>query len=201
MVGSVHVQMNPSMFQMPRVVLITTMIAASWFLMQGVHESGHVLTGLTTGGKIACVVLHPLTISRTDFQENPNPLLTCWGGPLLGVLLPLLIWAISATMNCRCSAWLRFFAGFCLIANGSYLTVGVKDGIGDAGDLIRHGSSAWMLFLFGAVTIPTGLWLWNGLGKEFGIGSEAAPVTWKAAAVSTLVLLTALTIAILVGGS
>lgn len=189
------------MRQIPQFVLITTMIAASWFLMQAVHESGHVLTGLATGGKIACVVLLPLSISRTDFKENPNPLLACWGGPVLGVLLPLIAWAISAMTHRRCSAWLRFFAGFCLIANGSYLAVGAKDGIGDAGDLIRHGSPAWLLYLFGAVAIPAGLWLWNGLGKEFGIGPQAAPVTWNAAGLSTLVLLVALTTAILITGS
>lgn len=169
---------------MPQLVLISTMIVASWFLMQAVHESGHVLAGVLTGGEIERVVLHPLTISRTDLKRNPSPLLTCWGGPIVGCLVPVLVWILAVKFTPRSAPWLRFFAGFCLIANGSYLAVGVKDGIGDAGDLIRHGASAWMLYLFGAITISTGLWLWNGLAIKFGYGPQAEPVTWHAALLS-----------------
>jgi hypothetical protein len=47
----------------------------SWLLMQAVHESGHVLGARLGGGTVAQVVLHPLTISRTDLAANPHPLL------------------------------------------------------------------------------------------------------------------------------
>ena len=55
----------------------------------------------------------------------------------------------------------RFFAGFCLIANGLYLFVDSFGRGGDGGTLIRSGASQWELVLFGAVTIPFGFWLWH----------------------------------------
>lgn len=62
----------------------------SWLLMQAVHELGHVAAALATGGTVERVVLHPLTISRTDVADDSYPLVTVAAGPLLGVVLPLL---------------------------------------------------------------------------------------------------------------
>ena len=66
------------------------MLVASWIGMQAVHELGHVLAASATGGTVQRVVLHPLTISRTDVSPNPSPLAVAWAGPLVGVILPLL---------------------------------------------------------------------------------------------------------------
>ena len=52
---------------------LTTGVAA-WLGMQQVHELGHVIGALVTGAQIESVVLHPLTISRTDLAHNPLPL-------------------------------------------------------------------------------------------------------------------------------
>lgn len=156
--------------------------------MQAVHELGHVVGGLMTGAVIQHVVLHPLAISRTDFATNPAPLIACWTGPILGSLMPVVAWLAAHALKQPYAYWLKFFSGFCLIANGAYLAVGVRDGIGDAGDLLRFGSAAWHLYLFGAITIPLGLWMWNGLGPRFGLGPQSETVTWKAAACSSLLL-------------
>jgi hypothetical protein len=71
---------------------------------------------------------------------------------------------------------LRFFAGFCLIANGCYLGAGSFTHIGDAGEMLKHGAPPWHLWLFAALTVPTGLWLWNGLGPHFGLAKTAGGV-------------------------
>jgi hypothetical protein len=70
----------------------------------------------------------------------------------------------------------RFFAGFCLVANGVYIGAGSFAAIGDAGDMLRYGSSLWQLWLFGLVTVPAGMALWHGQGRHFGLGSDAQPV-------------------------
>ena len=72
----------------------------------------------------------------------------------------------------RVSIWylLRFFAGFCLIANGTYLAVGSLDNVGDAGDLLRHGASIGQLWVFGGLCVPAGFLLWHRLGPHFGLG-------------------------------
>ena len=61
---------------------------------------------------------------------------------------------------------------FCLIANGAYLAFGSFGKVGDAGDLLRYRSPLLLLWLFGLVTIPIGLWLWNGVGPQFGLGAD-----------------------------
>jgi len=46
-------------------LLISVVLAGSWWAMQAVHEFGHVLGAWLTGGRVERVVLSPLTISRT----------------------------------------------------------------------------------------------------------------------------------------
>jgi hypothetical protein len=144
--------------------------------MQSVHELGHVLGAWATGGRVKQVVLDPLTISRTDYAYNPAPLTTVWAGPLFGVVAPVAAWSLAALWSCRGAFLLRFFAGFCLIANGAYIAGGATWGIGDCGEMLRHGSPVWLLWLFGLVTVPAGLWLWHGQGKHFGLGVSRGKV-------------------------
>ncbi|HEY4261594.1 MAG TPA: hypothetical protein VGM98_15600, partial [Schlesneria sp.] len=177
------------MRRLPQLVLMLTTLANAWLLMQAVHELGHVVGGLLTGAVIKQVVLHPTEISRTDFGTNPSPLIACWSGPFFGAILPVIAWLLARWRRQTYASWLRFFAGFCLIANGAYLAVGVREGIGDAGDLLRLGSAPWQLYLFGTIAIPIGLWLWNGLGSSFGLGRDASLVTWPAATSSSVLLL------------
>src|SRR5206468_9028873 len=80
-------------------ILIVSTVLGSWLGMQAVHESGHVLGASLTGGEVARVVLHPLTISRTDLAHNPSPLPVVWAGPVVGVLAPLAIWGIAAGLR------------------------------------------------------------------------------------------------------
>jgi hypothetical protein len=162
-------------------ILIASTIVGSWLLMQAVHESGHALAGKLTGGRVTRVVLHPLTISRTDLDYNPHPLLVVWAGPIVGVLLPMAAWALAAWLRMPGAFVLRFLAGFCLIANGAYIGVGSFEGIGDSGEMLRQGSSMWLLWLFGAATMPAGLWLWHRQGMHFGLGTAAGRVSWGVA--------------------
>jgi hypothetical protein len=156
-------------------LLASLALPLAWLLMQAVHELGHVAAAWGTGGTVRAVVLHPLAISRTDVEPNPRPLVVAWGGPVVGVLLPLAVWAVAAGIKLRL-AWLaRFFAGFCLLANGLYIGVGSFQAIGDAGDLVRRGAPLWSLWLFGLICAPAGLGMWNGLGRHFGFGKDATP--------------------------
>jgi hypothetical protein len=181
-------------------ILIVSTILGSWLGMQAVHELGHVLGAKLTGGKVSRVVLHPLTISRTDLEANPRPLTVVWAGPIVGVVLPVLLWLALAAAKVPGAFVLRFFAGFCLLANGLYIGVGSFEGIGDCGEMLRHGSDRWQLWLFGAVTAPFGLWLWHRQGPHFGLGVAKGKVS-RPIAYRTLVAFFGLLIpAILVGG-
>lgn len=173
-------------------LLALSTLLLSWLWMMAVHEFGHVLHAWLSGGRVAQVVLHPLAISRTDVAPDPHPLFVVWGGPAWGSVLPVAAWLVLRRR--RYAFLLRFFAGFCLIANGSYLAAGAIAPVGDARRLLDLGVPAWALLAFGAVTVPSGLRLWHGLGKNFGIGPDASPIDRRI--VLTLVTLLIATIAL-----
>ncbi len=187
------------MSRLHQVVLIGSSILGSWLGMQAVHESGHVLGARLTGGRVARVVLHPFTISRTDLADNPCPLIVVWAGPVIGVAVPLLLWATAAAFHLQATFVLRFFAGFCCLANGLYIGLGSFAGIGDCGEMLRHGSEPWQLWLFGAVTAPTGLWLWHRQGAYFGLGPSKGEVSPIVAYASLAVFLALVVFGFVVG--
>lgn len=148
-----------------RIVSGALWLAACWMLMQAVHELGHVLAAWATGGTVERVVLHPLAISRTEVRPNPRPLVVAWAGPVVGAALPLAVAGLGRRSNCRCRRYADFFAGFALVANGAYIGVGLLAGVGDAGDMLRHGSPPWLLVAFGLACVAEGLWIWHRLGR------------------------------------
>lgn len=117
-----------------QIVLIGSFLPLCWLLMMAVHELGHVVGLAITGGMVERVVLHPLTISRTDAAVNPHPLVVVWAGPVIGILLPLAVSMIASVSRFRWAYLVRFFSGFCLIVNGRYIGVGSFERVGDAGD-------------------------------------------------------------------
>lgn len=168
-----HTERMNSQAAILRATLIVGTLLSCWLGMQAVHELGHVAGAWITGGRVENVALHPLTISRTDVSDNAQPRLVVWAGPLTGTLIPVALWSVAATAKLEEAFLLRFFAGFCLIANGLYIGAGSFDGVGDCGDMLRHGSPIWTLWLFGLLTAPLGLALWHGQAKHFGFGRAA----------------------------
>jgi hypothetical protein len=160
-----------------QLLLILSTLAFSWLAMQIVHELGHVCAAHLTGATVDRVILHPLAFSRTDVSHDHHPLIVTGSGPLFGIALPLAAFALARLL--RLPGWyiLRFFAGFCLIANGVYLSLGAFDRVGDAGDLLRYGIPIWALWLFGLLTIPPGFYLWHRLGPHFGLGPSPARIS------------------------
>jgi hypothetical protein len=183
-----------------QVLLIVSLAGFSWLAMMALHEFGHVLHAWLSGGTIDTVVLHPLAISRTDVSPNPHPLFVAWGGVTWGCLLPLGLWTAVrrlARRYCYLAAW---FAGFCLIANGAYLTAGavLPDG-DDGGVLLAHGAARWQLFAFALPAVGAGLYLWNGLGPHFGLTGKGE-VDRKAAIAIAAALLILIIVELLAAG-
>ena len=133
--------------------------------MMAVHEFGHLLGAIFTGGNVERVVLHPLTVSRTDVSPNPHPAVVVWLGPIVGCLVPFAAWLFVPRRMTLARNVAMFFAGFCLIANGAYISFGSLDGVGDCGEMLRTGSPLWTLIAFGTVTVSSGLFVWHRLGS------------------------------------
>lgn len=168
--------------------LIVCFISWCWLAMMAVHESGHVLAAWSTGATVERVVLHPLAFSRTDLGENPHPLVVSWAGAVVGCLLPVLAWLILRSLRLAVAPFAKFFAGFCLVANGVYLGMGAWTGDGDAGDLIRFGAPVWQLVVFGCAAVACGLWCWHGLGSTFGGKNNQAQITGRSVLMAASVL-------------
>lgn len=178
---SVEIVMPPRLrtFTGRRIAWLAVCAYPAWLAMLGVHESGHVLHAWLSGGTVERVELPLLGFSRTDVFRNPRPHFVAWGGPLWGAATPLLL-AVGCSAAMRRSArgaandannyaWNRLrsaawtFCGFCLVANGAYLSAGAFGRVGDAGDLLRHGTPFWALTVIGAAMLAAGLTVWHCL--------------------------------------
>ncbi len=177
------------MLRIRQLTFAASLLALCWFAMMAVHEFGHVIGALCTGGTVQRVVLYPLTISRTDVAPSPHPAIVVWLGPLLGCVLPLAALAVIPSRFAVLRSVMRLFAGFCLIADGAYISMGVFSGVGDCGEMLRTGTPLWTMLAFGALTIPLGLYLWHGLGSPSRFFSNPSLVTPTMACVAVSALL------------
>ncbi len=175
-----------------QVFFIVSLLALNWLLMMAVHEFGHVIGAWLTGGVVEKVVLHPLTISRTDVSPNPNRAVVVWLGPVVGSILPMIGWMLVPRSWERVRQLAMFFAGFCLVANGAYIGIGVFDQVGDCREMLKTGSAIWMLLLFGAVAVSIGFYLWHRLGslRQFLVDRKAidSRITWSLIGALALVI-------------
>ena len=166
-----------------QLVFTACFLVTCWLLMMCIHELGHVVGAVCTGGTVRHVELSPLAISRTDVEPNLHPGFVVWLGPVMGCLLPVVPVAFFRFRRSMGSILVRFFAGFSCIANGAYISVGTIDRVGDCGEMLRTGSHPAVMYTFGVAAILGGFALWHRLGsvREFvfnppDIGIRAASI-------------------------
>ena len=128
------------------------LLAAAWCTMTLVHEAGHVLCGWSCGGTLQSADFIPWHLPYSIFEPDPYPLITLWGGPALGVLIPVAIaWLLR-----RDEGWL--IAHFCVLANGMYLATAwiTGDRYLDTTKLLEHGAFPSSIGIYCLVTIGFG---------------------------------------------
>ena len=135
-----------------RIFRFVLLLAASWSVMVFTHETGHVLCGWASGGTLQHADVAPWSLPHSSFDPDPHPLITLWGGPVLGAVVPLAV----ALMVRRGWAW--FIAHFCLLANGSYLALSWVTGERylDTPRLLEHGAHPATIAVYCVVTIGVG---------------------------------------------
>jgi hypothetical protein len=149
-----------------RTIFLFLFLTACWFGMQAVHELGHVFAAWCSGAMVERVVLLP--ISRTDTAQVESPLFVCGAGAVFGAVFPVLLWLFASGLRWKTVYLFRFFAGFCLVANGAYIGCDFFIvGPTDAGMLIEHGANRLILVLFGVLCVSGGLFLWHGQSRFF----------------------------------
>ena len=165
-----------------RVVFAVALLPVCWLGMMLVHEGGHMLAAVCTGGTVTRLVWPLWGFSRTDLGENPHPLIVVWGGPLCGALFPVLASVLVRGIHRKSGpVSLELFSGFCLLANGLYLSVGTiasRGGVGDIRDLIKWGTPVWLLWLVGLTLTAAGLFQWHRLGNAMGLARVSSIEMW-----------------------
>jgi hypothetical protein len=116
------------------------------------HEMGHILCGWACGGTLTSADLRPWQMPYSFFEPDPLPLATIWGGPILGVVIPVII----AFLVRR--SWMWFVAYFCVLANGTYIAVAWFSGDKylDTTKLLEHGAHPMSIGLYSILTIGFG---------------------------------------------
>jgi len=149
-----------------RWTFILLFLTVCWFGMQAVHELGHILAAWSSGATVLRVVLLP--ISWTNVSNVEYPLFVYGAGAVVGTVLPMLLWLIVRWFRWKTVYLFRFFAGFCLVANGVYIGCDFSvTGPSDAGLLIEHGANRLVLASFGALCVSGGILLWHGQSRYF----------------------------------
>lgn len=135
-----------------RVIQFIGLLIVSWCVMTFTHEMGHIIGGLCCGGTLTDADLVPWHLPYSFFNPDPYPLVTLWGGLILGVVFPLLIAAIIR----RNSIWL--IAHFCVLANGIYIATAwfAGDDQLDTPKLLHHGASPVAIVIYCVLTIGFG---------------------------------------------
>lgn len=138
-------------------------IYPAWLAMMACHEAGHVLHAWFSGGEVRRVSVPLWGFSLTELGTNPHPTLVAWGGAIWGSLIPIAALALMKLFDSpiavrRCARW---FAAFCLVANGAYLFAALIEPVGDAADLLRGGVPKWVVVAVGTVLLYGGIFLWH----------------------------------------
>lgn len=157
-----------------RGILAAIGLYVCWMAMLTLHEAGHVLHGLWSGGRVQRVTIPAIGFSETQLSVNPHPRFVAWGGAAWGCVLPLFAllagWAWRRTRNA-----MLFFVGFCWIANGAYLAAGTALPGTDSADLARLGVSRVALAGAGAALLAGGLWCWHTASRPPRTGRIEEP--------------------------
>ena len=160
-----------------QLLFAVSLVALGWLAMMAVHEPAmrrrhrHRRRCSTRRSPSA----HDLANAASP--RNPRPAIVVWLGPIVGCALPLAVSAMIPQRHSFVGKVAGFFAGFCLIANGAYLSIGAFDRVGDCGEMLRTGTPFWVMLAFGAVTIPLGLYRWHALGSILGFIHDPSAVT------------------------
>ncbi len=170
-------------------------LALCWLWMMYMHEFGHILFAIFTGAHISRVDLAPWQFSYTQLTYNPYPLVVTWAGLCIGALIPVLIWWCWRRWQLAGEYLARFFAGFCLIANGTYWAGGVWLEAGDAADAVRFGTPTWVCVLTGVTCVVVGLYFWDGLRGHLGRGKADGHVDPRVVLAFLVLLVTTVLVA------
>lgn len=120
--------------------------------MTTTHELGHIIGGWWGGATLIEFDIAPWRLPYSLHSPDPNPRLTLCAGPIVGVIVPIVVAAITRLRV------FRFIADFCLLANGGYIAIAwmTGDRFLDTPRMLAAGVHPMLIATYCLITIGVG---------------------------------------------
>lgn len=142
-----------------------------------IHELGHALTLVATGGEVDFIEVSPFSWSYAHYTSDPEPMATSWGGFLWETVFGLFAFFVLWIAKSRLSLFGVVLAIASLAGTGIYMLVGAVLRIGDSAALIRMGVPPSALIVIGSFLLLLVLPLILPLGVLLGVGKGKNKLT------------------------
>jgi|ERR1043166_148892 hypothetical protein len=120
------------------------------------HECGHLLSGILSGGRALGLTSHPFSWSMARVADCRHPQFMTWGGILWSGLLGLIIFIFSYPSRSIVLFPILLTSSLLILVNGVYFTTGTLIRAGDPADLMEYGVGAPVLLVIGCACLLAG---------------------------------------------
>ena len=148
--------------------------ALAYNVSMALHELGHAVGLVLSGGQVAHITLNPFCWCWTWYATNPRPIVTAWSGVVVGVLFALLPCIALATFGRRTPRLFVLLGIVALAANGIYLLDGVLSNVGDGADIVDLGAPRLLPITVGAILVLAAALWFILVQPKIGIPSSAS---------------------------
>ncbi len=156
-------------------LLLLGSFAFAYNVVSALHELGHVVGALATGGHPHSLVLHPFSTSSVEVSPDPRPLVTYGAGVLAPPVVGLALFRALRHVQAPVLLPVLLIPSIAWASSGLYLVVGAALQVGDAAVLMQTGIPRAALFAAGAACLPVSGLLARRLLRLIGIDRSSTP--------------------------
>ncbi len=154
-----------------QMLIVLGMFVFSYNFGNLIHESGHALNAVLTGGSLNKITMSPLSWCYAS-TSGGNETFVVWGGFLWQTIVPTVVLLLLWYFKSRLSLYALFLVLVSFGASGVYMIAGAVAGVGDGGSLVRYGVPPFLLLTVGSVLLLFCLALSLPMGVLLGIGRK-----------------------------
>lgn len=155
--------------RLQQMLIVLGIFVFSYNLGNLIHESGHALNAVLTGGSLNKITMSPLSWCYT-WTSGGNRIFVIWGGFLWQTIIPIVL--LFLCFKSRIALYALFLALVSFAESGIYMIAGAAAGIGDGGSLVKLGTPPFILITVGGILLLCCLPLSLPIGVLLGIGQK-----------------------------
>ena len=159
-----------------------------------IHEFGHILNGVATGGKFDHIEFSVLGWSRAFLAPHGEPRAVSWGGVQWACTISLLGFLLCWAFRSRAVLFFLVLTIDAFASSGQYLMVGLFTGEGDGAHLAMMGVSKPILIIIGSALLLVVFPISGLAGPLLGLGRRRNPYWRTLLAVGSPVVLLSLAV-------